>query len=124
MLDAPNELERSIGTTLVHLTWLELCGQVQLARVLANPDSPEAILESPEPMIDRHLRLAKVKCQTLAFLARLRAITALPAVHCPLPTFPPSPPSVHCPLPTFHSSNAPKLEKRQVADQLDHPALD
>jgi hypothetical protein len=74
VLEARNQLERSVGATLVHLTWLELCGQVRLAQAMANPNSPEAILDSPEQMIDRHLRLAKAKCQTVALLAKLKAI--------------------------------------------------
>jgi hypothetical protein len=74
ILDAPNELERSIGTTLVQLTWLELCGQMQLAPIVAKPGSAEAILGGPEQLIERHLRLVKTKCQTVATLAKLKAI--------------------------------------------------
>jgi hypothetical protein len=77
VLDAPNELERSIGTTLVQLTWLELCGQMQLAQIVANPSSPAAVLESPSQLIERHLRLVKTKCQTVAVLARMKAISRM-----------------------------------------------
>ena len=37
VLDAPGELERSIGLTLVHLMWLEVCDQVRLAEAAADP---------------------------------------------------------------------------------------
>ncbi len=74
VLDASNELERSIGTTLVHLMWLELCGQMQLASGAANPNSLDALLQNPEEMISRHLHLAGVKCQTAELLMKLRII--------------------------------------------------
>ena len=74
VLDAANQLERSVGVTLVHLNRLELCGQARLAQVMANPNSLEAILDGPEQMIDRHLRLAKAKCHTVALLGKLKAI--------------------------------------------------
>ena len=77
VLDAPGELERSVGTTLVHLMWLELCGQVQLGKVVADPKSLEAILSSPEQMIDRHLRLTMTKCQTAELLLKLQMVKGM-----------------------------------------------
>jgi hypothetical protein len=47
VLDAPSEIERSIGATLVHLMWLKLCGQLQLAQAAADPHSLEALLQNP-----------------------------------------------------------------------------
>jgi hypothetical protein len=104
VLDAPGELERSIGLTLVHLIWLELCGQVQLAVVAADPSSLDAILQDPGEMIDRHLRLATIKCQTAELLVKLRVVnealdrpqrTLVPALAPPAdltqPTFDDSP---------------------------------
>lgn len=75
VLDAPGELERSIGLTLVHLMWLELCDQIQLAMVAGNPAGLDAILKNPEDMIERHLRLTTVKCQTAELLLKLRVVT-------------------------------------------------
>jgi hypothetical protein len=72
VLDAPGELERSVGLTLVHLMRLEICDQVQMAVLGADPQSLDAILNDPESMIERHLRLASVKCQTAKLLLKLR----------------------------------------------------
>jgi hypothetical protein len=151
VLDAPNHLERSVGATLVHLTWLELCGQVRLAQVMASPNALD-ILDSPEQMIDRHLRLVKAKCQTVALLAKLKAMRDAPgrwpaalqpaldplpldAVHHLLPAAnstaaqtrrasPPATQTVSPPPSPLSPTTAPlKLENRPVVDQLDHPAL-
>ena len=75
VLEAPGELERSVGLTLVHLMWLELCDQIQLAAVVGDPSGLDALLKNPEDMIDRHLRLAAVKCQTAELLMKLRVVT-------------------------------------------------
>ncbi len=109
VLDAPGELERSVGLTLVHLMWLELCGQIQMAIATANPDSLDALLGDPEGMLERHLRLTTAKCQTAELLMKLRIVenalqrspggepaalpppdTALAAIpqSAPLPQFP------------------------------------
>ncbi|MBU4270717.1 MAG: hypothetical protein KKA28_02455 [Planctomycetes bacterium] len=77
VLDAPGELERSVGMTMVHLMWLELCGQVQLGMVVADPKSLEAILGNPEDMIDRHLRLTMTKCQTAELLLKLQMVKGM-----------------------------------------------
>jgi len=74
VLEESGELERSVGLTLVHLLWLELCGQVRLADVAGNPESLDAILNDPERMIDRHLHLASVKCQSVELLMNLRIV--------------------------------------------------
>jgi hypothetical protein len=75
VIDAADELERSVGLTLVHLMWLEVCDQVQLATAIADPTCLDAILKDPETMIDRHLRLATVKCQTAELLLKLRVVS-------------------------------------------------
>ena len=74
VLKAPGELERSIGVTLVHLTWIELCEQIKLAGVVADPTSIDAILNNPEDLLDRHLRLTTVKCQTAELLMKLQIV--------------------------------------------------
>jgi hypothetical protein len=103
ILDAPNELERSVGLTLVHLIWLELCGQVQLSLAAADPNCLDAILKDPDDMIDRHLRLATVKCQTTELLVKMRMVTEMlqrpQAVALPSPASPLelTPPLIHIP---------------------------
>ena len=89
VLDAQSEIERAIGTTLVHLMWLELCGQVQMAQAAADPESLDALLQNPEEMTERHLRLASVKCQTAELMVKLRVINdALERSPAPRPVLP------------------------------------
>lgn len=94
VLDAPGELERSVGLTLVHLMWLEVCDHVRLAEAAADPTSLAAVLSNPEEMIGRHLHLAASKCRAAELLTKLRMVreafepppaAALPA---PAPLFP------------------------------------
>jgi hypothetical protein len=89
VLDAPGELERSVGLTLVHLMWLEVCDQVYMAIATADPTSLDAILKNPEEMIDRHLNLVTAKCQTAELLVKLRLVSE--ALERPAPTTPSSP---------------------------------
>ncbi|MEN6458961.1 MAG: hypothetical protein ABFC63_08515 [Thermoguttaceae bacterium] len=77
VIDAPGELERSIGLTLVHLMWIEICDQAKMVVIAADPQSLDAILGRPDEMIERHLRLATVKCQTAELLLKLQAVHAL-----------------------------------------------
>ena len=77
VLDAPGELERSMGLTLVHLMWLELCGQVQMAVAAADPNALAAILQNPDDLIDRHLHLVATKCQTAELLVKLRIMSEM-----------------------------------------------
>jgi hypothetical protein len=98
VLEAPGELERSIGLTLVHLTWLELRNQIELA-VASDPNSFEAMLKNPEDMLDRHLRLATAKCQAAELLLKVQLVQnalqrsgtspALPPLPRPAPVLPP-----------------------------------
>ena len=74
VLDAPGELERSIGLTLVHLMWLEICDQVRLADAAADETSLTAVLSDPTALIGRHLHLAASKCQTAELLVKLRMV--------------------------------------------------
>ena len=97
VLEAPGEMERSIGLTLVHLTWLEICNQVKLAE--ADPDSLEAILNNPDDLLDRHLRLTTVKCQTAELLLKIQVVQnalersgSSPGVANSVPTLPALPP--------------------------------
>ncbi len=77
VLDAPDELERSVGMTLVHLMWLELSAQVTLGKVIVDPQSPEAIMNNPDSLIDRHLRLTTAKCQTAELLLKLQMVQGM-----------------------------------------------
>lgn len=98
VLEAPSEIERAVGTTLVHLMWLELCGQLQLAQAAVDPQSLDAVLQNPEEMIARHLHLATVKCQTAELMVKLRVINdaldrapvARPVLPAPIDILPPS----------------------------------
>jgi hypothetical protein len=146
VLDAPSEIERTVGLTLVHLTWLELCDQIKLAAA-AEPDSLESVLENPRDALDRHLRLTIAKCQTAGLLQKLQIVqTTLrrgPVVS--LPALPPFPLSIEnkagepqprrseesfCREPTDPPRRQPlsnlqppaKMENPTPADQLDHAA--
>jgi hypothetical protein len=74
VLDAPDELQRSVGLTLVHLLWLEVCDQMHPVEVVADPTSLAATLSNPEEMIDRHLNLVAAKSQTAELLVKLRLV--------------------------------------------------
>ena len=93
VLDAPDELQRSVGLSLVHLLWLEVCGQIHLAEIAADPTSLAAVLHNSEEMIDRHLNLVTTKSQTTELLVKLRVVTealsrpaapALPRLPAPI----------------------------------------
>lgn len=73
-------LERSIGITLVHLLWLEILDQIEIARhkePTADPFSdpllqkPVSRFESRRPMIEHYLRLVHAKIKVSDFLLRL-----------------------------------------------------
>jgi hypothetical protein len=74
VLQAPDELQRSVGLSLVHLLWLELCDQQNLVEVVANPHGLAATLHRPEEMIDRHLSLIAAKSQTSELLVKIRLV--------------------------------------------------
>lgn len=86
VLEAAGEMERSMGLTLVHLMWLELCGHCQLAVAAANPESIHAILQNPDDLIDRHLRLVATKCQTAELLTKIRLLDEMLARQLPSPS--------------------------------------
>lgn len=73
VLEAPGELERSFGLTLVHLMWLELCDQAKLVAA-ADPNSLDAVLGNVEQLTERHLHLVSAKCQTAELLVKLRLL--------------------------------------------------
>jgi hypothetical protein len=75
VLEAPGELERTIGNSVVYLTWLELVNQIRLANALADPNSPITILHDPDKMTDRCLQLITAKCQAAGLMLRLRLAT-------------------------------------------------
>ena len=87
VLDAPSEIEVSIGTTLVHLMWLELCGQLQLAQAAADPFRAEVTrllaLETQNGNVvaarqQKALQKKKLLEQALFNLRRLRGSYAPP----------------------------------------------
>jgi hypothetical protein len=73
VLEAPGELERSFGLTLVHLMWLELCDQAKLVAA-TDPNSLDAVLGNAEQLTERHLHLVSAKCQTAELLVKLRLL--------------------------------------------------
>jgi hypothetical protein len=72
VLHAETQLERTVGNSLVFLLWLELFNQIRLAPCLADRNSPEAILEHPDLLVDRCLELTGVKCQAVALMLKIR----------------------------------------------------
>jgi hypothetical protein len=96
VLEAPGELERTVGITLVHLAWLELCDQIQMADAVSDPTSLDAILKNPEEMLDRHFRLATIKCQVAELLLKIQVVQN--ALNRPSPQTP----ALTSPLPLEH----------------------
>ena len=47
VLDAPDELQRSIGLSLVHLLWLEVCDQSRVTEVVADRSCLAAVPSLP-----------------------------------------------------------------------------
>jgi len=89
VLDAPSDLERSVGLTLVHLMWLEVFNPVQLAEATADPHSLAAIQSSPERMTDRYMQLATAKCQAAEALVKLRMVADALAARSSVVVLPP-----------------------------------
>ena len=67
VLGAADALERSAGTTYVHLLWLELLSQFELGNQLANLQHDQG-LAAPPNLIAQHLRLVGAKQQTVFHL--------------------------------------------------------
>jgi hypothetical protein len=113
LLQADTQLERTVGNSLVFLLWLELFNQVRLAASLADPSSPEAILEDTDRLMDRCLELTGVKCQAIALTLKIRmghqAMNRLAALSPDLTA------QYH---PFSLSRDNPKLENRHPVDQL------
>lgn len=72
VLNASGELERTIGNSLVYLAWLEMVHQIRLANVMADPRSPDAILNDPDALTDRCLELMNTKCHTAELMLKTR----------------------------------------------------
>ncbi|MFH1924100.1 MAG: hypothetical protein ABIP48_29960 [Planctomycetota bacterium] len=70
--NAPSELERLAGTTVVHLAWLEICDQLHLAENVSDRQSIASILNDPDEMIARHLQLVYAKSKATVLLMGLR----------------------------------------------------
>jgi hypothetical protein len=76
---AADELERSAAATLVHLSWLEMCGQVELEEARADSDPLTTKLLDPERLIARHLQLLAAKQRSAELLRKLRLAREKPA---------------------------------------------
>jgi hypothetical protein len=116
VLDAPDELQRSVGLTLVHLFWLELCNQARLSEVVADPTCLAAVLNNPEEMIDRHLNLVAAKGQTTELLVKLRLVNEALARSVAAP--PPNllPPATLASEPSPRNSLPPALQLHRADD--------
>jgi len=109
VLEAQGEVERSVGITLVHLMWLEICGQIPLAEAVAEPLLAVIQTGDPEVMVTRHLHLVAAKCQTAELLSKVRmvgevlrrgAVAAPPYLPAPQP----------CPVVTVPAQPVPRAE--------------
>jgi hypothetical protein len=90
VVEAPSALVRSTGTTLVHLMWLEICGQLRMSQAVANPDSLDAIIQRPEQLVAEHLRLIGVKNDTAELLMKMqKGSGGAPRRRVKLPASPP-----------------------------------
>jgi hypothetical protein len=74
VLEAQGEVERSVGITLVHLMWLEICGQIYMADIIGHETSVFAVVTDPAAAIERHLHLVAAKCQTAELLSKVRMV--------------------------------------------------
>lgn len=70
VLGARDGLEKSVGVTVVHLLWLELLDQFDLADDLDGMLRP-AVSEERRRSIERHLRVVGAKTKASQFLLRL-----------------------------------------------------
>lgn len=70
VLEARDGLEKSIGVTIVHLLWIEILDQLDLAQSLDDTLQPEAS-DRRFKMIERHLRVVNAKSKASGFLLRL-----------------------------------------------------
>ena len=71
VLSSNDGLEKSIGTTVCHLLWLEVLSQFELGRLVFVTDS-ESGDEERQEAIARHIRLAQAKLKASGLLHRLR----------------------------------------------------
>jgi hypothetical protein len=92
VLEAPGELERTVGASLVYLVWLEVMNQTNLAKALANPHSAEAIMYDTDSLTERYLTLLAAKTQTADLMLKVRladeAIHRMAAAQDPPNSFP------------------------------------
>jgi hypothetical protein len=91
VVEAQDELERSLGLTLVHLLWLEICDQVAIGPAVADRLSAAALVEDPAQGVERHLRLVATKCQISELMFKMRAVEAALRATTPAPLPPPLP---------------------------------
>ena len=106
VLEAPGELERSVGLTLVYLMWLESCDQVNLAINVSDRESPASLLNQTHDQIAQHIHLLNAKCSTAELLVKFQmlgqflqrqqqpAVGAFPAFRAALDCYPQDPPPI------------------------------
>jgi len=85
VLEARDGLEKSAGVTVVHLLWLEILDQLDLAESMQKPPHPGESEERGK-LIERHLRVVGAKSKASHFLFRLRELRRK---LCALPPFDP-----------------------------------
>jgi hypothetical protein len=74
VLNAAEGVEQTIGMSLVHAMWMELCEQSALADVIAESDTVMALVNDREEKIGAHLKLVAAKAELAQLLGRLRAM--------------------------------------------------
>jgi hypothetical protein len=72
VLEVEDDLERSVGITLVHLMWLEICDHEEMSGSVGNRESVISIVKGPEAQIARHLPMVAAKNGTAELLMKIR----------------------------------------------------
>jgi hypothetical protein len=72
VLEATDDLERMAGLTLVHLLWLEISEQLNMALIVGDRDSVLATIHDPERLIAEHLKLVAAKNATAELILKMR----------------------------------------------------
>jgi hypothetical protein len=117
VLNASGELERSLGNSVVYLTWLELVQQFHLAAAVADPTSLPAALQSPDELMDRYLQLVAAKCHAAGLVSKICLANA--AINRLLPF--PSPAGSRLPSPrrALQPDPVPSLDPNQFFYPID-----
>ena len=84
ILEAADPLQKSVGFTLVHLTWLEILDAVELGRDPV-PALPFLDVDDRKGKAERHLKLVAAKMRAAGFLLRLEQFRRGPARRAATP---------------------------------------